>query len=258
MRRGDERARGFTLIELALVLAILGSLTIAALGPFGAYVETRARRGTIATLDAAVEALYGFALMHGRLPCPDLPNDADGHEDRHGDRACMVDEGFLPGADLGVDARDAWRRPLRYQITAALEGGVVGSNFAAADDGVCRADDADLDLCERGAIEIVTRGDDPRSSAIENKALFVLANGVPAVVVSHGANGAAAAVAALHDEGENTDGDRRFVARDYSASDRSCRDDADSAQPLCPFDDLLRWVSPTVLVSRLVRGGRLP
>lgn len=259
MTRFFQRPGGFTLIELALVLAILGSMTLAALGPLGVYVETRARRSTIETLDAAIEALYGFALMHGRLPCPDLPSDADGHEDRRGDRACSADDGFLPGADLGVDARDAWRRPLRYHVTAALEVGVSGPNFAAVDDGVCRAGDGDLDLCERGVIDIVTRGDDSRSSAIESKALFVLANGVPAVVLSLGANGAqAAAMATSHDEVENSDGDHRFVARDYSAGDRACSDDADDALPLCPFDDLLRWVSPTVLVSRLVRGGRLP
>ncbi|MEX2480817.1 MAG: type II secretion system protein [Gammaproteobacteria bacterium] len=258
MTRIVQHPGGFTLIELALVLAILGSITLAALGPLGAHIEMRARRSTSETLDAAIEALYGFALMHGRLPCPDLSSDADGHEDRRGERACMVDDGLLPGADLGIDARDAWRRPLRYHVTAALEAEAPGPNFAAADDGVCRANDGDLDLCERGVIVIVTRGDDPRSSAIENKALFVLANSVPAVVLSHGANGAQAALAASYDEAENADGDHRFVARDYSAGDRACSDDDGDAVPLCPFDDLLRWVSPTVLASRLVRGGRLP
>ena len=251
---------GFTLVEMALVLAILGAVALTTLGPLGMYVENRARRATLQTLDTAVEALYGYALLHGRLPCPDVVSDGDGREDRRGDTACISDGGYLPAVDLGVEARDAWGGRLRYHLTAALDAAVGGPNFASRDDGVCRADDADLDLCEPGVIEVMTRGDDPRSATVEIKALFTLANAVPAVIVSQGANGSSNAPVAdpSRDEAENADGDHRFVARDYAAGGASCRDDGDEAVPLCRFDDLLRWVSPTVLANRLVRAGRLP
>jgi prepilin-type N-terminal cleavage/methylation domain-containing protein len=256
MNRATRRG-GFTLVEMALVLAILGALALTTLGPLGMHLENRARRATAQALDTAVEALYGFALLHGRLPCPDLAPDGDGREDRRGDTACMSDDGYLPDVDLGIEGRDAWRRRLRYHLTAALDPDAGGPNFAAHDDGRCRADDADLDLCEQGVIEIVTRGDDPRSTTVETKALFTLANGVPAVVVSHGANGEGVADPS-RDEAENADRDHRFVARDYAAGGAGCRDDGDEALPLCHFDDSLRWVSPTVLANRLVRAGRLP
>ena len=254
------RRDGFTLVEMALVLAILGAVALTTLGPLGMYVENRARRATLHALDTAVEALYGYALLHGRLPCPDVVSDGDGREDRRGDTACISDDGYLPAVDLGIEGRDAWGGRLRYHLTAALDAAAGGPNFAAKDDGVCRADDADLDLCEPGVIEIMTRGDDPRSAMVETKALFTLANGVPAVVVSRGANGSSSAALAdpSRDEAENADGDHRFVARDYAAGGARCRDDGDEALPLCHFDDLLRWVSPTVLANRLVRAGRLP
>jgi len=211
-----------------------------------------------------VEALYGFALLHGRLPCPDRivdgQPDGDGREDRHGLTACISDDGYLPAVDLGVEGRDAWGGRLRYHVTAALDPAAGGANFAAHDDGVCRADDADLDLCEVGVIEVATRGDDPRTATVETKALYTLANGIPAVVVSSGANGilGVAQDDPSRDEAENADGDHRFVARDYAAGGANCRDDDDEGLPLCHFDDLLRWVSPTVLANRLVRAGRLP
>lgn len=258
-------ARGFTLLEMAVVLAVMATLTVAGLAPLGVQREARQRRATAAALDGAVEALYGYALVHGHLPCPDARDDGDGVEDRDGAERCRVRDGWLPARDLGVPARDAWQRRLRYQVSARTAAG-SGASFVVADDGRCAADDGDLDLCERGDIEIHTRGDDPATSLREAAALFTLADGIPAVVWSGGANGHGArlssgdiAIPAAHrDEAANADGDAVFVARDYTAGMSTCADTADSALPLCGYDDLLRWLSPVVLVNRLVVAGRLP
>ncbi|MGE0485215.1 MAG: type II secretion system protein [Gammaproteobacteria bacterium] len=256
------KARGFTLIELAIVLTVMATLATAALAPLGVQREARQRRETVAALDLAVEALYGYALGHGRLPCPDALDDGDGREDRDGSSGCRVRDGWLPALELGVDGRDAWRRRLRYQVTARTPGR-TGGNFVIVDDGWCDAADGDLDLCERGDITIAARGDDPATAANETKAAFTLADGVPAAVWSHGANGhgapgAASPPAGYDDEAANADGDNRLVARDYGGAVTACSDGGAEHEPLCAFDDLVRWLSPTVLVNRLVVAGRLP
>ncbi|MGR8919784.1 MAG: hypothetical protein ACU85V_09200, partial [Gammaproteobacteria bacterium] len=244
-----------------------GAFLAAALGPVAAQREARARRATEASLEQAVDALYGFAVLHGRLPCPDAP-DGDGQEDRLGQRACRLRDGALPHADLGVAAQDAWGNRLRYQVTAATAlPAASGSNFAAVDDGRCAAD-GDFDLCASGGISILTRGDDPATAAREGKFARTLANGVPAVVLSHGANGyearaasgaARARAPARHaDERSNADGDAVFMSRVYAAERNACGDTDIEATPLCGFDDLLRWVSPTILAHRMISAGRLP
>ena len=76
-----------------------------------------------------------------------------------------------------------------------------------------------------------------------------VASDLPAVIVSHGKRGAGAFTpsggqvpGAAGDEGENADNDLTFVAHTPNDS----------------FDDLLTWVIPSVLKSRMVAVGKLP
>jgi prepilin-type N-terminal cleavage/methylation domain-containing protein len=262
-------SRGFTLLEMALVIFIVGTLSAGAITPLRAQLEARGRRRTAVTLDHAVEALYGFALIHGRLPCPDAAPSGDGREDRLGERACVAAEGSLPHVDLAIDGLDAWGNRLRYRVTAAVvESGTGASSFVAIENGNCRADDADFDLCERGNNEVRTRGNNHASALSEAKFDFELADALPAVVVSHGANGHGATAqdgtarglipGRNRDEQENADGDGVFFMRVYAADQPACADDSNELTVLCEFDDMLRWLSPTILSSRMVSAGQLP
>ncbi len=263
-----KRDAGFTLLEMAVVVFIISLLTSAALAPLQTQREARARRATAMALAQAIEALYGFAVVHGRLPCPDAGVAERGREHRNGERACVAREGALPYVDLGVNGHDAWGNRLRYRLTAITTASGAGRSFAARDDGFCRADDADLDLCERGDIEIRIRGDDPQTPGLQAKFDHVLADRVPAVVLSHGANGYGATTAAgvelapipgrNRDERENADDDAVFYARGYSARRAACADDNNEVSALCEFDDMVRWLSPNILSVRMISSGQLP
>lgn len=268
LRHPAPRAAGFTLLELTVVLFILGLMIVGLFGPLQTQIEARDRRQTQASLQQISEALYGFALSHRRLPCPDT--DGDGRANPAfdpldpGSATCTAGSGFLPWSELGVDQGDAWGRRYTYAVAHPA--------YTRPDsDGLCNGGDTDgphFDLCSSGSMTVKSRGDDPASAGTrEGKhELATYATGLPAVVLSHGRNGHGAtaidgtvlAAPTGADESENADADTVFMSRGYSRGDAGCADDTSEATPLCEFDDLVIWLAPTILNARMVEAGRLP
>ena len=62
--------RGFTLIEMAIVLMIVGLLLGGMLVPLSAQMDQRNISDTQKSLSEIKEALIGYAMANGRLPCP--------------------------------------------------------------------------------------------------------------------------------------------------------------------------------------------
>lgn len=210
---------GFSLVEMAVVLAILALLIGGMLMPLSAQQELRHAGETRRLLSEIGEALYGFAASHGTsggrpyLPCPDT--DSDGMENRTViPGPCVSPEGGLPWATLGLGRQDAWGNPPRYRVAAAFSDSVTG--FALTTTG-------DLRVCADSGCAVV------------------LGSGLPAVVASLGRNGAGSPASA--DEQENLDGDADFVERPDGAAG---------------FDDLVTWLPPTLLIHRMIATGRLP
>ena len=77
--------RGFTLIELAIALAIVSLLLGGISVPLSKRIAEQQYAETQASIDKAMEALIGFALLNQRLPCPDIStsttDNRDGFED---------------------------------------------------------------------------------------------------------------------------------------------------------------------------------
>lgn len=227
--------RGFSLVEIAIVLVIVGFLIGGLVTPLTVQLEQRKVAETRKTLDLATEALAGFAVRNGYLPCPAI-SAVNGLEDRAGN-VCRDGrrQGFLPWATLGLARFDGWGHLWRYSVTPAFaDSAVLFTLRTRRDIGVQTRDGA-------GRLAAATAPDD-----------------IPAVVLSHGKNGhgasgelgvrVAAPPAGNGDERLNADAaGTRFISRPPG-----------QAGPGGEFDDLLAWLSPNILFNRMVAAQRLP
>ncbi len=106
-----EKRDGFTLIEIAIVMIIIGLLAGGGTFVMGMLTERKARNESIDYLQQTREALISYASTQGMLPSADT--DADGVGD--GGAA-----GGLPYMDLKVRPTDLYKRVLRYEVDSNL------------------------------------------------------------------------------------------------------------------------------------------
>jgi prepilin-type N-terminal cleavage/methylation domain-containing protein len=223
-------SQGFSLIEMAIVLLILGTLMGGVLLAVSQTMENNRRSAALAQLRLIEEALYGYAQVHKYLPCP-ATDSSQGRAEPDNGSACSQAHGFVPAATLNLAGAvnsaglllDPWQNPLRYSVAAnggAYEFNQPASLLARFMAGTFAADM--LRVCSDTACS------------------EVIAGAVPAIVYSLGANQATSTAAA---ELENTDNDTDFVSTAYSEAN---------------FDDLLIWLSPYTLYQRLISTKAFP
>lgn len=289
--------RGFTLIELLIATLILGLVLGALIVPLSVQFEARRLNEARAEMATIKEALLGFAVANGRLPCPDNGTDniaPDGMEDTTIEDPdpdddddtelavtnCGSDDrnarrGWLPATTLGVSQTDPWGRYYRYQVATSF--------MLAAQPGSGCSGDPRVSFCNQGDITVRRRGDDPTSGPTETRSYVNIATNVAALVLSTGPNGRGGRAPGLpliafadtsvgQDEHKNSsDVEAEVSAADFAlilggaarGSERvvGCSDGTDEgpeALPLCAFDDVVDWIPATQLMARLLQAGWLP
>jgi prepilin-type N-terminal cleavage/methylation domain-containing protein len=246
------RESGFTLIEMAVGLLVLSLLLATLLSPIAAQIDQRKISDTQNALNLITDALTGYALSKGYLPCPDkisgaasLPNDTgpnDGAEDLNAaGTACTAinNEGNLPWTTLGIPPTDAWGNFYRYR---------VDNNFAGH---------VKFTLATAGALTV--KCPDP---ACPSGTTYTTS--APVVVMSHGKNGWGAIngstktqipwTDASADEVQNV---THPIANTFYLRVSTTGGSAASGT-VTVFDDIVVWLSTPVLMSRMVAAQKLP
>ena len=124
--------RGFSLIEIALVLVIIGLALGGIMAAIGPQLDNKNVRDTQERIKQASEAIMAFAIANRRLPCP-ASAASNGDEVRIGvlGQCANFNNGFVPARTLGLGERgtngvmqDAWGFGIRYSITQVTYAGV--------------------------------------------------------------------------------------------------------------------------------------
>jgi prepilin-type N-terminal cleavage/methylation domain-containing protein len=123
------KMRGFSLLEIAIVLVIVGLVMAASLKAGVTYMSMEKRRVTIARLDALDMAFVNFVSRNKRLPCPAdgaIPSGAAnaGIEQRNAaNGVCStMNRGVVPWVALGIpesEAQDGWFNRITYRVRSA-------------------------------------------------------------------------------------------------------------------------------------------
>lgn len=234
---------GFSLIELAVVLVLIGIMLGGVLYPLRTQMEQRNRGQTEQILEDGREALLGYAAAYGYLPCPSTEEDPSsaqyGEEDARVAGRCPLDSGLLPWRTLGLVEFDAWGRArgaaadnwsgyLRFRVHPNFSNSVK-------------------------AIALTTVATSGTPLVVRNAAGNVLSSGTEppvAIVYSTGPSNADDDGAGIAADAENTDGDP-----DANGTPNAIYT---GGTPTATFDDLTIWISRPVLFEKLISAGRLP
>jgi len=241
------RQHGFTLLEIAMVLFIVALLLAGLVPTITSQMEQQRANETRKKISEIKEALIGYALRTGTLPCPARGDIATGQAGA-GDSILSCNNtggnysfGVVPWVTLGTSETDGWGNRFTYRVAADF-----ADSIASNTNGACTPSpaptQATFGLCSNGNMMVKSA-----ASGGTNVATFI-----PAVIISHGKNGAGAFTMqgkqvpanSNADEQENTNhgSDANYVSHPQTTS----------------FDDLVDWITPYILYNRMVAAGKLP
>ncbi|MFK7893136.1 MAG: type II secretion system protein [Granulosicoccus sp.] len=253
MRRRRKNS-GFTLIEMAMVLLILGLLTRAAIMPLTSVIEHRKQQAVDTQLQQIRQAMLSHLVAYGALPCPvamthgglhRLPTTPDlpsGEVTAMRWQPCLSHQGGVPAVPLGLSGAlssssallDPWGQEYIYSVSlnSTTVDGELGPEIwttpgTASHAGLSQLY-ADIKICSKPS-----RNGCPASRIRADQIAFL--------VLSPGEDNSSRGFQA-----ENLDGDQDFVLL------------PDSVAPHEQFDDRLVWGTASEMAYWLLRMGWLP
>ena len=213
---------------MAIVLVIVALLLAGLLPTLSSQIEQQRRNETRKHLEDIQQALMGYAIINGVLPCPTTQADPANANYGVADSTCSTNpaaEGYLPWKTLGVTETDAW--------------GEKRNNAGDPWVGQWRYR-VDRNFSNTGAP-------------------FTLATGFSAdalVVRDNNGNNVTGTterpVAIVYSTGKN------LVADGQNGSFEATGGVYQSDVPNPSFDDIMIWISRPQLFNRMVAAGKLP
>jgi type II secretory pathway pseudopilin PulG len=257
---------GFSLVEIAVVLIIITVLFALLATPLSGQIEARRIEETRKLQESVKEALLGFAVANGRLPCP-ASGTSNGIESycTNGTGGCGAPllavqphgrctnpfDGFVPAVTLGVspvDATgyliDAWPNAAASRMRYAVSTDVDANGYSLTRTDGIKARTMAMVVSGPNLIVCSTGLTAAASATACNAPTQTLATGAAAVLLSLGSNGGTPFASLSFDEQNNqsTTPDRVFT----------------SGTPTGNFDDVVTWLSMNTLFGRMVQAGKLP
>jgi prepilin-type N-terminal cleavage/methylation domain-containing protein len=263
---------GFTLIEVAISLVILGLVLTGLVVSLAQQLQQSYLVNTRSTLDQANQALTAFVTANGRLPCPATVG-SNGLEATTAPGQCTAAAGFLPAVTLGLPnldrnglLEDGWAdgsirddsgalsypRAIRYSVallvgtpqpyalTTASLGGATRATVGAA-----LAANNGLFVC-RSSIGLAGAGN--RCGGAANS----LAMNAVAVIWSQGPTGNDA----LGNSADETQNASQLGAPGIARA-FVMRDPADIGSPVGRFDDVVEWLAWGPVADKLMLAWQI-
>lgn len=259
-----NRQTGFTLVELAISFLIIALLLGGALMTLSAQSAVREMANTQKTLAQARDALMGFAIQYGRLPCPSAPGLTSAQESFTSNPVCSNNfNGYLPGSLLGlspVDANgyllDAWGNRIRYAVSKYAKSAV---NAAKCPPNVVAPATPDFDHCPAftTSLAVASIGVNNMPSTTGANALLKICDSIAcnppfqiavAAIWSQGKNLATSpAGGSSAEEQENADNDFTLISHELRPANSATGE----------FDDIVLGISPYTFYNRIISAGAL-
>jgi prepilin-type N-terminal cleavage/methylation domain-containing protein len=269
--------RGFSLVEIAIVMVIIAILITAVGIPLATQIDQQRNVETQKQLEQIKEAIYGYAMANGRLPCPATVAgfygvaNSNGVQSPNVNGTCTVKVGYVPAVTLGllpVDADkvmvDAWGLTQNRVLYAVADRDIPSSPSCAIPqtaplttiDGARNATIACINSVTFISVCAATPTGGSPGAATACPAAQLLTDKAPFVLISRGKN---ATTLGGIDEQHNIDmpatppalranQDTFFVSRLPSPASASNGE----------FDDIVTWGNLNTLILKMTDAGKLP
>jgi prepilin-type N-terminal cleavage/methylation domain-containing protein len=278
-----HRPRGFTLIEIVVVLFILGVVITMAAGITKALTASQKLSITTTRLAAVDVAIVQYVMQQKRLPCPadgtllSTDNNAGVETARTAAGGCTTNEagGVVPWHSLGLsesDATDGWNHRLTYRVQPALaaDGGMdmswcdpAGTDIAGgpkACNTACTS--SALASCTTPATFLTTRGLKIRNiagTAVMDPA-GVPNTGAAYVVISAGSTGGGAYLSSgqlsTTTTVDGTEELKNYANAAYTAAGYYVDDGISDVSGATHFDDVLSRPAVLTVINKAGLGPR--
>lgn len=246
------RTNGFTLVELAVVMVLIGIVMTLGLKTLNATLGTAAFSETKAKQERIKVALIGYLRTHGTLPCPDNSGEAVVATGGAPEKCESAADGFgvIPWITLEIPREtvvDGWGNYFSYRVANGSGGSIDWTSKTSTS-----AFTINELLTQTDALTI-------QELNADGSALVDVTKKAVVAIVSHGKNGFGAKTTKVGARmptddagaGEKTNatvGTATFVMRPGTES---------AAAFNGPYDDLVAFMKPQDLLQPLINEGTL-
>ncbi|MBF0380517.1 MAG: hypothetical protein HQL69_05825 [Magnetococcales bacterium] len=254
-QHSSGKKAGFTLLQMAMVIIIMGSLASVTMSFFTAMTKRVSYKVTQDRQETIKKALISYLRKNYHLPCPDIITIGtipDGNEKVTG-TTCDSSFGTVPYKDLGLprtDVIDGWNNFFLYHVSRSSVIPAIGDDWTVANGSLNDSSTGEIYVLSRDTNGILTT---PTSA---NAVVVILShgpNGDRAYTAKGFQNGAAVGTDEIDNSNGNSDGITTEVDTQITYTTRSFDDNTASTGGA--FDDIILSLNTADLTGQLITEG---